>query len=104
MSTRDHNLREMLKDLGRALSEVIADDPKIGRTLRRIRRRGYTLHLLLDCKREPEPEPELEQEETMALARRPREAEPAFQIDARDLSFLRSIGIDPTRQLRRRRG
>ncbi len=29
--------------------------------------------------------------------------EPAFQIDGRDLSFLRSIGIDPTRRLRRRR-
>ena len=26
-----------------------------------------------------------------------------FQIDVRDLSFLRSIGIDPTRRLRRRR-
>ena len=29
--------------------------------------------------------------------------EPVFQIDGRDLSFLRSIGIDPTRRLRRRR-
>ncbi len=30
-------------------------------------------------------------------------AEPAFQIDGRDLSFLRSIGIDPTRRLRRKK-
>jgi hypothetical protein len=26
-----------------------------------------------------------------------------FQIDGRDLSFLKSIGIDPTRRLRRKR-
>lgn len=29
--------------------------------------------------------------------------EPAFQIDGRDLGFLRSIGIDPTRRLRRKK-
>lgn len=100
MSKRDHNLREMLRDLGRALSEAMSDSPEINRTLRKIRREGYTLHLLLDCKREPEAEPE----ETVALVRRRPDLEPSFQIDARDLSFLRSIGIDPTRRLRRRRG
>jgi hypothetical protein len=30
-------------------------------------------------------------------------AEPAFVIDGRDLAFLRSIGIDPTRRRRGRR-
>jgi hypothetical protein len=30
--------------------------------------------------------------------------EAAFRIDGRDLSFLRSIGIDPTRRIRSRRG
>ncbi len=29
--------------------------------------------------------------------------EPEFRIDARDLEFLRSIGIDPTRRLKSRR-
>jgi hypothetical protein len=101
MAKHDHQLRDMLRDLGRALSDAIAESPEIGRTLRRIRREGYTLHLLLDCKREPgDAEP-------VALAApshgASRSAEPNFQINARDLSFLRSIGIDPTRQLRRRR-
>lgn len=31
------------------------------------------------------------------------EREPEFRIDARDLEFLRSIGIDPTRRLKSRR-
>jgi hypothetical protein len=97
MAKHDHQLRDMLRDLGRALSDAIAESPEIGRTLRRIRREGYTLHLLLDCKREPgDAEP-------VALAAPSGKAEPNFQINARDLSFLRSIGIDPTRQLRRRR-
>lgn len=30
-------------------------------------------------------------------------AEPDFRIDGRDLAFLRSIGIDPTRRRRGRR-
>lgn len=38
--------------------------------------------------------------ETTALVPSP---EPAFQIDGRDLGFLRSIGIDPTRRLRRKK-
>jgi hypothetical protein len=31
-------------------------------------------------------------------------ADPVFKIDGRDLLFLKSVGIDPTRKLRRRRG
>ena len=68
-------------------------------TLRKIRDEGYSLYLLVDCKRDPgEIEPF-----TFATAPRLTSGEPVFQIDVRDLSFLRSIGIDPTRRLRRRR-
>ncbi len=71
----------------------------MSRTLRKIREEGYSLYLLVDCKREPN-EPE-----APAAVTTPRSAggEPQFQIDGRDLSFLKSIGIDPTRRLRRRR-
>ena len=31
------------------------------------------------------------------------EGHPVFKIDGRDLTFLKSVGIDPTRKLRRRR-
>lgn len=38
-----------------------------------------------------------------ALPPRPESSEPSFQIDGRDLAFLRSIGIDPTRRPRKQR-
>lgn len=98
----DDKLNQMLRDLRRALSEAITDSPEVTRTLRRIREEGYALYLLVDCKRESLDE------ETFSVAassgfRSSSSGEPAFQIDGRDLSFLRSIGIDPTRRLRRRR-
>jgi len=87
----------MLRELRRALSEAITDSSDVSRTLRRIREEGYSLYLLVDCKREGIEEP-------LALtAPRFSSSDPAFVIDGRDLSFLRSIGIDPTRRLRRRR-
>ena len=69
------------------------------RTLRKIREEGYSLYLLVDCKRD------LSELEPLTFTTAPRltSGEPTFQIDIRDLSFLRSIGIDPTRRLRRRR-
>jgi hypothetical protein len=95
----DDKLHQMLRELRRALSEAISESSDVNRTLRRIREEGYALYLLVDCKREPsEIEPLF-----ATTAPRLSSGEPAFQIDGRDLSFLRSIGIDPTRSLRRRR-
>ena len=95
----DDKLHQMLRELRRALSEAISESSDENRTLLRIREEGYALYLLVDCKREPnEIEPLF-----ATTAPRLSSGEPAFQIDGRDLSFLRSIGIDPTRRLRRRR-
>jgi hypothetical protein len=88
----------MLRDLRRALSEAISESSEVSRTLRKIREEGYSLYLLVDCKREAsEPEP------LPSASPKTATGEPMFQIDGRDLSFLKSIGIDPTRRLRRRR-
>lgn len=95
----DDKLHSMLRDLRRALSEAISESSEINRTLRKIREEGYSLYLLVDCKREiddPEAVP-------LTAPRWPSSGEPAFQIDVRDLNFLKSIGIDPTRRLRRRK-
>jgi hypothetical protein len=100
----------MLKDLRRALSDAIAESSEVSRNLRRIREEGYSLYLLVDCKRDSN------EGESLALSPAARTAaaaasssfsssgpDPSFQINGRDLSFLKSIGIDPTRRLRRRR-
>jgi hypothetical protein len=95
----DDKLHQMLRELRRALSEAISESAEVNRTLRKIREEGYSLYLLVDCKRDVN---ELEPL-TFATAPRLTSGEPAFQIDIRDLSFLRSIGIDPTRRMRRRK-
>jgi hypothetical protein len=99
-SELDDKLHQMLRELRRALSEAISDSAEVNRTLRKIREEGYALYLLVDCKRES-----LDDEPLSLTAPRFRSGsgEPVFQIDGRDLNFLRSIGIDPTRRLRRRR-
>ena len=99
----DDKLHQMLRDLRRALSEAISDSAEVNRTLRKIREEGYALYLLVDCKRESLDEEPLSLTAPRFRSSSSSSGEPAFQIDGRDLSFLRSIGIDPTRRLRRRR-
>jgi hypothetical protein len=94
----------MLRDLRRALSEAISESSDVSRTLRRIREEGYSLYLLVDCKRDPFGDDDDDPLPVASRRReREREREPVFQINSPDLHFLKSIGIDPTRRSRRRR-
>jgi hypothetical protein len=93
----------MLRDLRRALSEAISESSEVSRTLRKIREEGYSLYLLVDCKRESEGEPLAIGAPAATTPATVSRTDPAFQINMQDLSFLKSIGIDPTRRLRRRR-
>lgn len=110
---RNDEIRQTMHELGRALSEAITESSDVGRSLRRLRDEGYSLYLLLGttgdaCHTCREAVP-------VEAARRPAaapaeravkgsaSAEPDFRIDGRDLAFLRSIGIDPTRRRRGRR-
>ena len=68
--------------------------PSMRDTLRRIESEGYSLHLVLDCKRDGEAQ-------TPAVPRAAAGGEPVFRINGDDLFFLRSCGIDPTRRRRR---
>lgn len=87
----------MLRDFGRALSDAISESSDASRKLREIRDSGYSLYLLLDGERLAESAPDA------APVRQLPAGEPEFRIDGKDLSFLRSIGIDPTRRRRSRR-
>jgi hypothetical protein len=102
MRKLDDKLHHMLRDLRRALSEAISESSEVSRSLRRIRDEGYSLYLLVDCKREALDPDSIALSASAAPPAR-HSGQPAFQIDVRDLAFLRSIGIDPTRRLRRRR-
>ncbi len=96
----DDRMRLLLRDLSRALFEAISDSHDVHRSLRQLRSEGYRLQLLVDCK----PTPTAPVPVTAPVEPEPTRAqpEPAFRIDGEDLSFLRSIGIDPTRRRRRR--
>lgn len=86
----------MLDELGEALSAAIADSDRISDTLSRIRSRGFGLFLLVDSRSALE-RVATENQDAEGVRR-----DPVFRINGRDLRFLQSIGIDPTRRLRRR--
>jgi hypothetical protein len=112
MELSDH-LREMLKELGQAINESISGSGRVHDSIQRIRDEGYNLYMVLDAKvgvnkrearltrvrrgaaRVLEPE---DSDETQTAEERA-----AFRINLKDLRFLRSVGIDPTRKVRKRR-
>lgn len=94
----DAKLRQLLQDLRGAVSKTLADSPDVERSMDRIRDEGWSVYLVVDRKREDETPEGIE-----LTADRTSMREVTFRIDRRDLEFLRSIGIDPTRKLRRRR-
>ena len=92
----NERLQQMLSEFRRALYEAISDSGDVHRTWRQLRDEGYSLYLLVDCKKQDAQEVAAERGK---LALPPQEA--VFQINGQDLSFLKSIGIDPTRRRRR---
>lgn len=94
----DDKLQRKLRKLGRAVFEAISESGNVSEALELIRAEGYSLSMQLNCKKESADAPAVVKP-VRALAAH----EPKFCIDGQDLTFLRSIGIDPTRRMRRRR-
>jgi hypothetical protein len=104
----DDKLRQMIRDLGRLLSDAILESSEASDVVRRLREEGYCLYLLIgpDDEEADTPRGQLtlgagaaDGSENGGAQRNP----PSFVIRGHDLAFLKSIGIDPTRSLRRRR-
>jgi hypothetical protein len=103
----DEKTRGLLRELGAALNHAISSSERVHEILARVKGEGYEPYLVLDA--------------TVALDRRGRKAtlpsirrgspqaqraegeNAVFQINVKDLTFLRSVGIDPTRPIRARR-
>lgn len=113
----------MLRHLGRTLAEAIAGSSDAHRVLEHLRAEGYGLYLLLDRHGRLDPTEirallesdgdgrdgavrEMWNRQTGALETpetpSPPAPEPTFRINQADLAFLRSVGIDPTRQVKSR--
>jgi hypothetical protein len=106
MELNDH-LREMLKELGQAINESISGSGRVHDSIQRIRDEGYNLYMVLDAK------VGVNRRESRAASRARAsgsrvvgsgvEERAAFRINVKDLRFLKSVGIDPTRKVRNRR-
>ncbi len=87
--------RGLLREVEQALLEALSESHDIHVALWNLQRAGYSLRLSVEC---------VQREEKGATSApgQPRIRDAAFRIDAEDLRFLRSIGIDPTRKRRSR--
>lgn len=63
-----------------------------------IRDEGWSVYLVIDRNRDDETPEGIE-----LTAKSVSQDDPTFRINSTDLTFLRSLGIDPTRRVRRRR-
>ncbi len=112
----DDKVRAYLRELGAALNEAVSSSEKVHEILGKMKAEGYGVYLVLDAtvalekrgRRSSAALPSIRRGALQA-ARAPEDGEGAtieravFQINVKDLSFLRSVGIDPTRPIRSRR-
>jgi hypothetical protein len=103
MELNDH-LRQMLKELGQAINESISGSGRVHDSIQRIRDEGYNLYMVLDAKVGVKKEGRGRRN----AADRPEqpssdEERAAFRMNMKDLHFLKSVGIDPSARVRRRR-
>jgi len=90
--------RTLLSNVERALLDALAESPEVHRSIWRLQRAGFMLRLSIECHEAHAAESSDTKPEVTTAP-----ASAAFRIDADDLGFLRSIGIDPTRRPRPRR-
>jgi hypothetical protein len=105
MELNDH-LRQMLKELGQAINESISGSGRVHDSIQRIRDEGYNLYMVLDAKVGVNRRESRSARARSAASRVQESAvgeRAAFRINVKDLRFLKSVGIDPTRKVRNRR-
>jgi hypothetical protein len=94
----DPKLRAILRELGDAINESVSESERVHATIERLHDQGYRLFLNLDARIGIERDDEEMTADEAAVA-----PHVDFRIDVRDLRFLKSVGIDPTRKVRARR-
>lgn len=107
----DEKVRAYLRELGAALNEAVSSSEKVHEILAKVKSEGYGAYLCLDAtvalekrgRRSSAALPTIRRG-GLAAPKSEREAEgldtAVFQINVKDLGFLRSVGIDPTRPIR----
>ncbi len=119
--SQEEKIRRMLYEIGRRMIEAIGRSNDVEGVVRQIHDEGYSLYLVLDGERDrqaqielglrtsrkvpPSPAPDRPLPDR-SLPDRPLPdrslREPGFRLNSDDVTFLKSLGIDPTRSPRRR--
>jgi len=105
----DETTRAALRELGKALNAAVSSSTAVQEILQRLREEGHEPYLVLDAtvaleKRGRRAEATLPSIRRGGHPRREEAEGASFKIDVKDLHFLRSVGIDPTRATRAPRG
>jgi len=104
MPRMDAKLRAMLKELGDAINDSVSESDRVHDTIEKLREQGYRLFLNLDARIGIERDDDFAEDDDSENAEAAlASASAEFRIDFRDLRFLKSVGIDPTRKVRTRR-
>jgi hypothetical protein len=90
--------RTLLRELERTLLDALSGSAEFHRSVWELQRAGFSLRFSIEC----DEREGLDREEAPRRRPEPSAREATFRIDAGDLGFLRSIGIDPTRGPRSR--
>lgn len=102
----DEKIKQLLKDLGQAINESISGSEDVNEHIQKIKNEGYNLYVVLDATIGLGRDDEATAEEATAQESSPGtevatvRRDVQFRIDVNDLSFLRSVGIDPTRKMK----
>ncbi len=102
----DERVRAALQELGAALNEAISSSEKVQAILGRLREEGYEAYLVLDATVALDQKGRRSSASLPSIRRGNVEGQrrdgAVFQINVKDLSLLKSLGIDPTRPVRSR--
>ena len=97
-SIMNDEMKQMVEHLKGAVARALADSVEVDEALQQIREQGWSLYLVVDRK----PTSKALEAYEVSVRQDSSPSATSFRIDTTDLSFLRSIGIDPTRRTRRR--
>ncbi|MEJ2006762.1 MAG: hypothetical protein P8Z30_01165 [Acidobacteriota bacterium] len=89
----DNNFKRLIKELGQAINESLADSDNISDVMGRIRAAGYDLFLVLEVTIGFNKKDEANTVHRQNLSAEGEPGEPEFTLTPQDAQFLRSLRI-----------
>lgn len=86
----DPKLKKLMKELGEAINESLAESEQIGEVIQKIKSSGYDVFLVLEATVGFNRQDDAGEEGAPVGA---RTAQPEFKVSPQDLKFLRSLRI-----------